>query len=201
MCRPGHVGSASASLRDAAPVDRTLVMSHAPASDAAHPSARARRLERTVRRLCDQIGDRHAWKPHSLHSAARMVAESFAASRLQVAKQWYRARGVEVANVEARLPGSDGDGEVVGFVWFAVQESAGVRNGYVYSIQVRPEFRGQGHASAALRLLEDIAAGLGLVHIALHVFAFNTSAQALYRSLGYGITGVNMLKPLRRDEH
>jgi hypothetical protein len=38
-----------------------------------------------------------------------------------------------------------------------------------------------------------------LSSIALHVFSFNTGAQALYRSTGYGITGMNMLKPLRRD--
>jgi ribosomal protein S18 acetylase RimI-like enzyme len=93
----------------------------------------------------------------------------------------------------------DDGSQVVGFLWLGVHEAAGMRSGYVYSIQVRPEFRGQGHASAALLRLEEIAVEQGLMHLALHVFAFNTSAQALYRSLGYGITGVNMLKPLRRD--
>lgn len=38
---------------------------------------------------------------------------------------------------------------------------------------------------------------MGLGKIGLHVFSFNLGAQALYRSLGYGITGMNMLKPLR----
>ena len=74
---------------------------------------RAQRLERTIRRLAEQIGERHAWKPHALHATARMIAESFAAAGLVVEKQWYRARGVEVANVEARLPGRAGGNEVV----------------------------------------------------------------------------------------
>jgi ribosomal protein S18 acetylase RimI-like enzyme len=39
----------------------------------------------------------------------------------------------------------------------------------------------------------------GLSSLALHVFSFNTGAQALYRSIGYGISGMNMFKPLRRD--
>lgn len=90
--------------------------------------------------------------------------------------------------------------QVVGFVWFAVLEAGGTRTGYVYSIQVQPEHRGRGHARAALERLEEIGVAQGLEHLALHVFSFNTSAQALYRSLGYGITGVNMLKPLRRHD-
>ncbi len=64
---------------------------------------------------------------------------------------------------------------------------------------MQPEFRGRGHARAALQLAEAIAIAQGAQAIALHVFIFNTSAQALYRSLGYGITGLNMLKPLQRD--
>ena len=86
--------------------------------------------------------------------------------------------------------------ETVGFVWFAIIETVAIRSAYVYSIRIKPEFRGRGHAKAALELVEGIAAAKGLSTIALHVFSFNTSAQALYRSLGYGITGFNMLKPL-----
>ena len=60
-----------------------------------------------------------------------------------------------------------------------------------------PDFRGRGHASAALALLESVAIELGATAVGLHVFGFNTNAQALYRSLGYGITGFNMIKRLR----
>lgn len=90
-------------------------------------------------------------------------------------------------------------GESIGFLWFAIVETSDTRYGYVYNIRVKPEFRGRGHARAALDLIEAVAAAHGLSSIALHVFSFNTGAQALYRSTGYGITGMNMLKPLRRD--
>ena len=42
----------------------------------------------------------------------------------------------------------------------------------------------------------DIDASLGLGSIALHVFGHNPGAQALYQSLGYGVTGFNMQKNL-----
>ena len=68
-----------------------------------------------------------------------------------------------------------------------------------YSIRIEPAFRGRGHAKEALELLDRLALDEGLKSIAQHVFGFNTGAHALYRSLGYGITGFNMLKALQRD--
>jgi ribosomal protein S18 acetylase RimI-like enzyme len=87
----------------------------------------------------------------------------------------------------------------VGSLWFAIVEADDVRSGYVYTVRVQPEFRGRGHAKAALELVERVAVAEGAQSIALHVFGFNTGAQALYRSTGYGVTGLNMRKPLRRD--
>jgi ribosomal protein S18 acetylase RimI-like enzyme len=91
-------------------------------------------------------------------------------------------------------------GQTVGFLWFAVLGPENARIGYIFNIRIQPEYRGRGYAKLALDRIEDIAVGLGLHSIALHVFAFNTSAQALYRSVGYGITGLNMRKALRRDD-
>jgi ribosomal protein S18 acetylase RimI-like enzyme len=88
------------------------------------------------------------------------------------------------------------DGPSIGALWFAVINSEGKRSGYVYNIRVNPAHRGRGHARAALLLMEEVARGLGISSIGLHVFGFNTGAQALYRSLGYGVTGFHMLKPL-----
>lgn len=85
---------------------------------------------------------------------------------------------------------------IVGHLWFAVQGAG--QEGYLYNIRIKPAFRGRGHARAALQRLEDIALAQGVTTIALHVFVTNASAQALYRSLGYGNTGFNMLKPLNR---
>lgn len=87
----------------------------------------------------------------------------------------------------------------VGFLWFAELEADGVRTGYVYSIHVDAEHRGRGFAKAAIDLVEELGRARGLASVALHVFNHNAAAQALYRSVGYWITGFNMLKPLRRD--
>lgn len=90
-----------------------------------------------------------------------------------------------------------GEGEaVVGHVWFAVLDEDGARSGYLYYIRVLPEFRGRGHAKAALDLVDAFARSLGLSKVALHVFSFNAGAQALYRSAGYWTTGSQMVKTL-----
>jgi ribosomal protein S18 acetylase RimI-like enzyme len=84
----------------------------------------------------------------------------------------------------------------IGVVWFAVQVRDGLRSAFVYDLEVKAEFRRQGHALRALQALEPIVAALGLSTIALHVFGQNQGAQALYTKLGYGVTGINMLKRL-----
>lgn len=108
-------------------------------------------------------------------------------------------RGLETPNhfvreiLDAALP------ESVGFVWFALLDEGADRTGYVYNIRVEPAFRGRGHAKEALDQVAAFVEAQGAHALALHVFSFNTSALALYRSLGYGITGMNLLKPLRRE--
>lgn len=87
-------------------------------------------------------------------------------------------------------------GQTVGFIWFAVVDSPTARTGYLYNIRVASPFRGRGHAKAAMDQVEARARELGADAVALHVFALNSTAQALYRSVGYGITGFNMIKRL-----
>lgn len=91
------------------------------------------------------------------------------------------------------------NGQTVGALWFAVDSNQGTGAGYLYNIRVEPAFRGRGHAKAALDRLDEIALGMGLTSMGLHVFGHNTNAQALYRASGYWITGLLMSKPLRRS--
>lgn len=88
------------------------------------------------------------------------------------------------------------DGPIVGIVWFAVQVRDGLRSAHVCDLEVKAEFRRRGHATRALQVLEPIVAALGLSTIGLHVFGQNLGAQALYAKLGYGVTGINMMKRL-----
>ena len=84
----------------------------------------------------------------------------------------------------------------VGYLWFAIVEKNGVRSGYVYDLEVAPEYRRQGHAEAAFAAMESLARNMGLPSIGLHVFANNPGAQKLYAKLGYSVTGINMIKHL-----
>lgn len=90
----------------------------------------------------------------------------------------------------------DDGGSRVGFIWFAELGSGATRTAYVYNVHVKPEHRRRGHALAAFQVVERLAASMGLASIGLHVFAANQGAQALYRSLGYQVTGLTMRKPL-----
>ncbi len=88
----------------------------------------------------------------------------------------------------------------VGTVWFAVEDRAGKRVGYVYDLSIKPEHRRKGHARRALLALEDQARSLGLLGMALHVFGHNTLAQGLYAKLGYRPTNISMFKAIDTPE-
>lgn len=91
-------------------------------------------------------------------------------------------------------------GAVVGMLWFAEVVKHGIRSAFVLDVEVFPAHQRQGHGRAAFRALEAQVRALGLSSIGLHVFAQNAGAQALYQSLGYGVTGLNMLKQLGAAE-
>jgi len=86
------------------------------------------------------------------------------------------------------------DGTVVGALWFAEQQQAGLTSAYVYYIKVWSAHQRHGHGRRALLALEDEVRRLGLAGIALHVFGHNASAQALYAGLDYRPTDINLFK-------
>ena len=92
----------------------------------------------------------------------------------------------------------DGDTRV-GMLWFAEMERGDARQAWVYDINIDPEFRRQGHASAVFGLLEDKARELGLTRIGLHVFGHNTAAIQLYEKLGFAVKNLIMAKDLEGD--
>ena len=88
------------------------------------------------------------------------------------------------------------DGAVVGAIWLAIEREHGTVTGYVYNVGIKPEFQRQGHALRAFQGLELLALELGAASIGLHVFGANAAAQALYRRLGFTVTGINMRKSI-----
>jgi ribosomal protein S18 acetylase RimI-like enzyme len=104
--------------------------------------------------------------------------------------------------------GPGDDSTVVGFLWFAIEAPRGLRSAadsaavsaavsaFVYDVGIDPAWQRRGHATRAFVALEGLVRALGAQRIGLHVFGHNSGAQALYARLGYGVTGLNMLKPL-----
>jgi ribosomal protein S18 acetylase RimI-like enzyme len=87
-------------------------------------------------------------------------------------------------------------GAGIGALWFEVQRGTGKTKAYVNDLLIDAPHRRKGHATAAMRLLEDRARQMGCTDLALHVFAHNKEAIALYRILGMETTNLVMAKGL-----
>ncbi|KWS19186.1 GNAT family acetyltransferase [Pseudomonas syringae] len=57
--------------------------------------------------------------------------------------------------------------------------------GWLYSVAVDPQQRGNGLGTRLVRHAEKALAGLGCVKINLQIHTFNESVQAFYKTLGY----------------
>ncbi len=84
----------------------------------------------------------------------------------------------------------------VGVLWLAVEDKYGIKTAFIYDIEVKEEYRRKGYARSALLELENFASNLSIDSIGLHVFRQNSSAQALYNSLGYNVVSSNMVKSI-----
>ena len=80
----------------------------------------------------------------------------------------------------------------VGAVWLA--DRAG--DWFIYDIEIKEEFRGQGLGRATLRCIEDFVRLQGAATVSLSVFGFNKVAQNLYLSEGYETVRWSMTKKL-----
>ena len=89
----------------------------------------------------------------------------------------------------------DDEGTRVGDLWWAKRPNdAGVPAGFVYNVEVCPEFRGKGYGKEAMALFEEDARAHGITQFNLTVMGGNDVARGLYRSLGYSERAVFMSK-------
>lgn len=88
------------------------------------------------------------------------------------------------------------DGPVAGFLWAAAMARGSRKVAFIYQLHVFAPFRRRGLARSALLDFEQVATGLGYHGVGLNVFASNTGAQALYRSVGFVDLAINMQKLL-----
>lgn len=87
-------------------------------------------------------------------------------------------------------------GLTVGFIWFLINQKEGACDVFICDVEVKEQFRRQGHAKRAFLVLEELAKEFGASAIGLHVFAHNAKAKALYTQIGFSSTGINMRKQL-----
>lgn len=85
-------------------------------------------------------------------------------------------------------------GQPVGHLWLNVTPL--FQSAFVYSIKVDEAYRRRGYAKKALQEAEYYVQKLGIKQLGLHVFTYNEGAVALYQSLGYQTTSINMTKKL-----
>ncbi len=88
---------------------------------------------------------------------------------------------------------SDGD-QAVGVLWFRANLESSKASGFIFDLEIDEPFRRKGYARQAMLELEKIARAMGLRQLALHVFAYNEEARALYESLGYTVSSLNLQK-------
>ncbi|WP_232665281.1 GNAT family N-acetyltransferase [Pseudonocardia sp. TRM90224] len=91
--------------------------------------------------------------------------------------------------------GTDENGTDVGWLWLAMP-APGRRQPWVYDLWVDPEHRRKGYGRAIMLAAEREVAARGHKELGLNVFGDNTYAIALYASLGYHVTAMQMVKPL-----
>jgi len=91
----------------------------------------------------------------------------------------------------------DGEsGAQVGMIWFMVNEQAARPTAFVCDLLIQEPYRRKGYGTETMEALEGKVRELRLERIALHVFAHNAPARALYAKMGYQATNIQMAKEL-----
>lgn len=102
--------------------------------------------------------------------------------------------GLETANTLLRTA-RDGD-DAVGWLWVTLPGGDRPTMAWVHNIVVLPGYRGRGYGRAMMLAAEAEVTARGVTRLGLNVFAANTTAVALYGSLGYAVTAQQMAKSL-----
>lgn len=84
----------------------------------------------------------------------------------------------------------------VGYLWFQLSETLLGKTAFILDFVIFEQYRGRGYGHQTLKVLEEVAKNLDIHKIALHVFAHNTTAIALYEKVGYKNTDITMAKYL-----
>jgi GNAT superfamily N-acetyltransferase len=90
----------------------------------------------------------------------------------------------------------DEEGAEVGMLWLGPHDQSRPASWWVWYVEVDEPYRGRGIGRKTMELAEVEARAHGATELGLNVFGGNVVARALYQSLGYATTAVNMRKLL-----
>jgi RimJ/RimL family protein N-acetyltransferase len=86
----------------------------------------------------------------------------------------------------------------IGILWVEVKMDVSPRRAFGYDFRINEEFRGKGFGKQALAALDEKLKSMQVESMGLHVFGDNLTAQALYKKMGFEITGIHMRKMVGR---
>jgi ribosomal protein S18 acetylase RimI-like enzyme len=86
----------------------------------------------------------------------------------------------------------DGD-RMIGYLWVEVKDG----KAFIYNFLIHEEYRGKGYGKLALAAMDEKLKSMHVQSVALHVFGDNTTAQELYKKMGFEITNMHMQKNYR----
>jgi ribosomal protein S18 acetylase RimI-like enzyme len=81
----------------------------------------------------------------------------------------------------------------VGFIWYGFRNQ---HDAFIFDFFIDESMRRKGYGKKVLKACEDDAKNKGAKTIGLHVFGHNKAARALYESIGYVATSIQMRKDL-----
>jgi ribosomal protein S18 acetylase RimI-like enzyme len=163
-------------------------------------------------------------KPERSISLDPMTEEEFAAWLLPTVRdiadqhvrsgRWAEQDALEFAKTEIRTALPNGlhsdeqhlytirdaaGGAGIGVLWIGMRRRARKSEVYIHDVAIDEAQRGKGYGRAAMTAAVRRAGELGAATVSLHVFGHNTTARALYASLGFVETNVNMTLSLEDD--
>ena len=141
-----------------------------------------------------------AYREHAEDRYAKDIAESGTMAwddAVQKASEDYARllpKGLRTPDHHLRVA-YDGDAEV-GMIWLRIEARSDGLEGFVFDVEVSPDFRRRGYGRAIMSAGETFCRDRGVVSIGLNVFGSNVGARSLYEQLGYEITSIQMRKQL-----
>lgn len=81
----------------------------------------------------------------------------------------------------------------LGVLWVHVENN----QAFIYDFRIEEAERGKGYGKQALLALDEKLKSMNVESVGLHVFGDNTTAQELYKKMGFQITGIQMKKKLK----